>query len=67
MKKIDILNFITNFRKEPNEIKTHSELLGHLGVTDESVLQMHLSELKQTGVIKEIEHSGERAYQVARK
>jgi hypothetical protein len=25
MKKIDILNFITNFRKSPNDVKTYSE------------------------------------------
>ena len=36
MKKIDILNFITNFRKSPNDIKTYKELLSHLGESNEA-------------------------------
>ena len=35
MKKIDILNFITNFRKSPNDVKTYNELISHLGAANE--------------------------------
>ena len=64
MKKIDILNFITNFRKAPNDIKTRTQLLEHLGASNEASLDAMLLELQQGKVIKETQHSGERAYQV---
>lgn len=64
MKKIDILNFITNFRKAPNDIKTRTQLLEHLGATNEATLDALLLELQHGKVIKETQHSGERAYQV---
>lgn len=67
MKKIDILNYITDFRKSPNDIKTYGQLITHLGAQHEPVVQAMLNELKQLGVIKETEHQGERAYQVAKK
>ena len=67
MKKIDILNFITNFRKAPNDIKTYSELLSHLGETNESAIQQMLVELQQTRVIKETQLNGQKAYQVVHK
>ncbi len=67
MKKIDILNFITDFRKAPNDIKTFGKLVNHLGVQYEPSIQAMLDELKQLGVVKEMEHQGEKAYQVARK
>ena len=64
MKKIDILNFITNFRKAPNDIKTRTALLQHLGTANESALDIMLSELQQAKVIKATELNGETAYQV---
>lgn len=64
MKKIDILNFITNFRKAPNDIKTRTQLLEHLGATNEATLDALLLELQHGKVIKETQHNGERAYQV---
>jgi arginine repressor len=67
MKKIDILNYITDFRKSPNDIKTYGQLISHLGAQHEPAVQAMLNELKQLGVIKETEHHGERAYQVAKK
>ncbi|MBL7864928.1 MAG: hypothetical protein JNK10_08645 [Cyclobacteriaceae bacterium] len=67
MKKIDILNFITDFRKSPNDIKTHSALVQHLGSQHEPAIQAMLTELKQLGVVKETELQGEKAYQVAKK
>jgi hypothetical protein len=67
MKKIDILNFITNFRKAPNDIKTYSELLAHLGESNETIVQQMLGELQQTRVIKETELNGQKAYQVVTK
>lgn len=67
MKKIDILNYITDFRKAPNSIKTYSELVAHLGQENESTLNTMLSELKQLRTIKETEVNGERAFQVASK
>jgi hypothetical protein len=66
MKKIDILNFITSFRKAPNDIKTHGELVAHLG-SDEATLNQMLTELQQTRVIKETQKNGEKAYQVVHK
>jgi hypothetical protein len=67
MKKIDILNFITNFRKAPNDVKAYSELLSHLGDANESTLNQFLAELQQTKVLKETEKNGEKAYQVVTK
>lgn len=67
MKKIDILNFITNFRKSPNDIKTYSELVSHLGEANVVTLNQYLDELKQTRVLKESEKNGEKAYQVVTK
>jgi DNA-binding HxlR family transcriptional regulator len=67
MKKIDILNFITNFRKAPNDVKSYSELLSHLGGANESTLNQFLAELQQTKVLKETEKNGEKAYQVVTK
>jgi hypothetical protein len=64
MKKIDILNFITDFRKAPNDIKTQSELINHLGVANEPVISQLLSELQQARVVKETQKNGEKAYQV---
>lgn len=67
MKKIDILNFITNFRKEPNGIKTYTEIKEHLRAEqDEALLQM-LEEMKQMRTLREVEKNGERAFQVAAK
>lgn len=66
MKKIDILNFITNFRKLPNDIKTYQEILANTG-GDEQKLNELLTELKQTRVLKEIETANGRSYQVVTK
>ncbi len=67
MKKIDILNFITNFRQSPNDVKTHDELVAHLGKQNEAVMDGMIREMKQLGVLKEVEKNGTRAYQVAKK
>lgn len=67
MKKIDILNFITNFRKAPNDIKTHTQLVSHLGATNEEQINAFIAELKQTRVLRETELNGEKAYQVVTK
>ncbi|NOS93665.1 MAG: hypothetical protein HOP30_17240 [Cyclobacteriaceae bacterium] len=67
MKKIDILNFITNFRKAPNDIKTFSEIKGHIGAADEAALLRLLEEMKQLRTLREVEKNGEKAYQVAAK
>lgn len=64
MKKIDILNYITSFRKAPNEIKTYNELIAHLGADKSSIIDQMLVELQQSRVIRETERDGERAYQV---
>jgi hypothetical protein len=64
MKKIDILNFITSFRKAPNDIKTYSEVIAHLGAANEATVAQMLDELRQARVIKEVEAHGEKAYQV---
>jgi hypothetical protein len=66
MKKIDILNFITNFRKSPNDIKTYHEILTNTG-GDEQKLNELLAELKQTRVLKEIDLNGGKSYQVVTK
>ena len=67
MKKIDILNFITDFRKAPNAIKTYSDLVTHLGKSNEAALNTMLTELKQLRTIKETDLNGERAFQVTSK
>lgn len=67
MKKIDILNFITNYRKSPNDVKTISELRSHLNVSDTQALDNLLAELQQLRVVKEVEKNGEKAYQVTTK
>jgi hypothetical protein len=64
MKKIDILNFITSFRKAPNDIKTYKELVSNLNITDETALKQMLQELQQTRVLREVDVQGEKAYQV---
>ena len=65
MKKIDILNFITDFRKAPNAVKSRQELLTHLGATNEAALDTMLAELKHSNVLKETEVNGEKAYRVS--
>lgn len=67
MKKIDILNFITNFRKSPNDVKTYSELVSHLGSANEQTLNQLLAELMQLRVVRQIEVNGEKAFQVTTK
>jgi len=67
MKKVDILNFITDYRKAPNQVKTHQELLEHLGAQHETTMQAMLAEMKRIGVIRETEAQGQKAYQVAKK
>lgn len=67
MKKIDILNYITGFRKTPNEIKTFGEIKSHLKVTEEEALLKMLEEMKQLRTLREVEKNGERAFQVTAK
>jgi hypothetical protein len=67
MKKIDILNFITNFRKAPNDIKSLSEIKSHLNIIDDASLLAMLEEMKQMRSIREVEKNGEKAFQVAAK
>ena len=64
MRKIDILNFITDFRKAPNDVKTHTQLLDHLGPDNKTVIEQLLSELIQNKVVKETNLEGQKAYQV---
>lgn len=64
MRKIDILNFITDFRKAPNDIKTYAQVLSHLGVTHEQSIMQMLAELQEARVIRQTELNGERAFQV---
>ena len=64
MKKIDILNYITNYRKAPNDIKTFSSLLDHLGASNEATIKQLLGELIQARVVREVEANGEKGYQV---
>ena len=64
MKKIDILNFITNYRTAPNDIKTHAQLVEHLGIPNEALINQLLAELQQGKVVKETQLNGERAWQV---
>jgi hypothetical protein len=67
MKKIDILNFITDFRKSPNDIKTIKEIRSHLKVNDDQALVSMLEEMKQLRALRETEKNGERAFQVTAK
>lgn len=67
MKKIDILNFITDFRKNPNEVKTLGEIRNHLKATDDSGLLHLLEEMKQMRTLREVEKDGEKAFQVTAK
>ena len=64
MKKIDILNFITDFRKSPNRIISHQDLVNHLGTANESTMSAMLTELQQAKIVKATELNGEKAYQV---
>ncbi len=64
MKKIDILNFITDFRKSPNSIKTHRDLITHLGLQHEPSINAMLDDLQKTKVVRLTELNGEKAYQV---
>ena len=64
MRKIDILNYITDFRKAPNRIKTHRELVNHLGPQHESTISTMLDELQKTRVVRVTDLNGEKAYQV---
>ncbi len=67
MKKIDILNFITNFRKTPNDVKSLSEIKHHLNAAEDHALLNMLEEMKQMRTLREVEKNGERAFQVAAK
>ena len=67
MKKIDILNFITNYRTAPNDVKTYSQLISHLGTSNEEAMKSLLAELQQNKVVREVEQNGEKAYQVIAK
>ncbi len=67
MKKIDILNFITDFRKAPNDIKTLSEISAHIGASDQNALLRLLEEMKQMRTLREVEKNGEKAFQVTAK
>jgi hypothetical protein len=67
MKKIDILNFITSFRKQPNDIKTFTEIKTHLNASHDDALLTMLEEMKQMRSLREVEKNGERAFQVAAK
>lgn len=67
MKKIDILNFITDFRKAPNNIKSISEIRAHLGINEDAALLTMLEEMKQMRTLREVEKNGEKAFQVTAK
>ncbi|HTH54799.1 MAG TPA: hypothetical protein VL728_02055 [Cyclobacteriaceae bacterium] len=67
MKKIDILNYITDFRKSPNDVKTLAEIRSHLKVSDDQALANMLEEMKQLRTLREMEKNGERAFQVTAK
>lgn len=64
IKKVDILNFITDFRKAPNDVKTHAQLLNHLGSENEATMSTMLQELIAQKVVRPTEKNGEKAYQV---
>lgn len=67
MRKIDILNFITDFRKVPNQVKTLAEIKAYVGSFDELQLISMLEEMKQMCTLRELEKNGERAFQVMAK
>ena len=67
IKKIDILNYITNFRKAPNDIKTYAQIVEHIGAANEPIINQLLGELQQTRVLRETQLNGEKAYQVVTK
>ncbi|MBS1555427.1 MAG: hypothetical protein ACK514_06065 [Bacteroidota bacterium] len=67
MRKIDILNFITDFRKVPNQVKTLAEIKAYVGSFDELQLISMLEEMKQMRTLRELEKNGERAFQVMAK
>jgi hypothetical protein len=67
MKKIDILNFITNFRKAPNEVKSLSEIKAQFNITEDASLLAMLEEMKHMRSVREVEKNGEKAFQVAAK
>jgi hypothetical protein len=67
MKKIDILNFITDFRKAPNDIKTLAEIYSHMGGSDEAALLRLLEDMKQMRTLREVEKNGEKGFQVRAK
>lgn len=67
MKKIDILNFITDFRKAPNSIKTQQQIVSHLGIQHEPTIQSMLEDLQKANVVKQTDLNGEKAYQVIAK
>ncbi|MBL7874454.1 MAG: hypothetical protein JNL53_02245 [Cyclobacteriaceae bacterium] len=67
IKKIDILNFITDFRKAPNDIKSLSEISTHLKVSNNDELLPMLEEMKQMRTLREVEKDGEKAFQVVAK
>jgi hypothetical protein len=64
IKKVDILNFITDSRKAPNDVKTHNQLVTHLGADNEPTIVTMLGELKAQRVVREVDKNGEKAYQV---
>jgi hypothetical protein len=67
VKKIDILNYITNFRKAPNDVKTYAQLVEHIGSANEPLLNQYINELQATRVLRETQLNGEKAYQVVTK
>jgi hypothetical protein len=67
MKKIDILNFITDFRKAPNSIKTQQQIISHLGMQHEPIIESMLEDLQRAKVVRQTELNGEKAYQVIAK
>lgn len=64
MRKIDILNVITYFRKSPNCIKTYTGVLAHFGFSNEGKINALLAEPKQTKVLKALAVNEAKAYQV---
>jgi DNA-binding IclR family transcriptional regulator len=67
MKKIDILNFITDFRKAPNSIKTQQQIISHLGIQHEPTIHSMLEDLQKARVVRQTDLNGEKAYQVIAK
>jgi len=67
MKKVDILNFITDFRKAPNDVKTHSQVIVQFGAENEAAILAMLGDLKAQKVVREVEKGAEKGYQVIAK